>query len=253
MLQLAENEPGRYAQRDGKPADRIVVWAEAQQLALAILRDDHGSCEFVRLLLTWIVPLHALNIDERRRPVQKQVADLVEEREPEMVIRPMPEAHQDHRLVWRDHSASAAGAAPLWSLHYDERNADVGQHFHQRRHEPVRLADLRQSTNFVETSLKPISRPIGRLTKVGVELSFAQPHRGRTIMLRERQRTAESRLTLMGPIARIPGLQGADTKIGQTALKLDRARLRSDASLAAWSGNSAQPSIRILVRQLIDG
>ena len=62
------------------------------------LGDDHPLRELIRFLLLLRGGVAPVLKEQRVLAVQQEVAGLVEEREPELVVRPVTEAQDDHRF-----------------------------------------------------------------------------------------------------------------------------------------------------------
>ncbi|MNL51654.1 hypothetical protein D3C87_1747670 [compost metagenome] len=141
MLHLTDGEAWRDADRHAEPNDVVSLRPDAFEFGLP----EWGNHAFRRKLVSFVLPIdvagQGIVIDKGVRLVEHEMSDLVENREPELIITLVAETQQQHRLVRVHHSYRATGAASIGCLDYNECHPGLRAQRPQFWKKELRMAD----------------------------------------------------------------------------------------------------------------
>ena len=142
MLELAHNDAWRHADGDGKARNVPVVCSKSKHLAFSRFGQYPVYSKLICFFFSRISG-RSIPINESLASVEKQVSDLVENSEPEMVVRAMPKAQQEHGSIGFYHPTGTTRAAAAWRGSDYQRDARLSEEVAQPRDETIQPPDIR--------------------------------------------------------------------------------------------------------------
>src|SRR5215203_2177822 len=101
------------------------------------------------------------------------MADFVEDGEPELVVRAVTQAKEDHCLIRADQPARTACLTIPRCSEHDESDPGLRQKLLEPREEAHRLRDPRQTHNLPQTSAKRIRIPFCSVYQARIEFALS--------------------------------------------------------------------------------